>query len=113
MTELMTKEEFVEQLTIMFKRSRRGEVMGCKLKSEIGDDERVFSLAVEAFGKICVDDADDPVTRDDRGSHTPLYALDEIDAWKPGLFRKLSQLHWWIAPDDEINPLDAIEQATR
>jgi len=121
----MTKEEFVEELTIMFKRSKRGEVLGYLREEDFdldmddeGADVELGSLLIEAFGRLCVDDSDDvPVRSQDQyggqRTETPLYPLDEINAWKPGLFEKLSRLHWRIARDDEINPLDAIERATR
>ena len=106
--EPMTKEEFVEMLMIMHSRSTEGEVLGCKLRADIGNVDKVHSFTMVAFGRLCVDDVDDPVTRENGMSSTPLYPLDEIDTWKPGLFEKLSKLHWWIDPEDEINTLDVL-----
>ena len=113
---LMTKEEFVETLTILHVRAGSGDVIGYRCHSDIGnDDPRIWgSLLCEAFGRLCVDDVDDPVTHEGGTSHTPLYALDEIhtDRWPPGLFEKLSGYIWRIVTEDEINILDVIVART-
>ena len=111
----MTKGEFVEMLTIMHSRTRTGEVLAYRYESDVGSNEvdTWGSILIKAFGRLCVDDSGDPVTREDGKSHTPLYPLDEIDTWPEGLFEKLSGYIWWLDPEDEINILDVIEQQTR
>ena len=106
----MTKEEFVEMLTIMFARSTLGEVLAFRTADDVGKDEPEYwgSLMVKAFGKLCLDDSDDEPVREGGVTHTPLYALDEIDTWPEGLFEKLSGYIWWIDPKEEINLLDVI-----
>ena len=106
----MTKEEFVEMLTIMFARSKVGEVLAFRTADDVGKDEPEYwgSLLVKAFDRLCVDDSDDVPTREGGVTSTPLYELDKIDTWPEGLFEKLSGYIWWIDPKQEINLLDFI-----
>jgi len=124
----MTKEEFVEMLTIMSSRlkDKRGVAVVAYRRAEdvptkpLADDkyeadmDNWGSLCVSAFGLLCVDDHDDkPARESNHGQQctsTPLYRLDEIhtDKWPDGLFKKLSSYTWWIDPKDEINLLDVI-----
>ncbi len=111
----MTKEEFVEMLTAMSTRSFEGIVAATSTHHHVGiDDVWSWSSMLENInGRLYVDDIDDVPTREGGESSIPMYALDEIDSWKPGLFEKLSGYIWWVPPNDEINLLDAIERATR
>jgi hypothetical protein len=107
----MTKNEFVEMLTIMSKRCKGdSKVLAYRKAEDVGRPnwDLMGSMLQTAFGRLCVDDDDDPVTREGGKSSTPLYALDEIDTWKPGLFEKLVGYTWWIDPEDEINVLDVM-----
>ena len=112
----MTKEEFVEMLTIMHARSITGDVIAARTLEDVGADEteRWGSLLVKSCGALYVDDSDDEREwhydeyGNQLGKGTPLYALGEVDTWPEGLFEKLSGYIWWIDPEDEINPLDVI-----
>ena len=121
----MTKEEFVELLTIMQMRSRTKEIVGYRRSEDVptgpidddydADMENWGSLCVVAFGRICVDDHDEKPRRETTptgqlNNITSLYPLDEIhtDKWPDGLFEKLSSYTWWIDPEDEISPLDVM-----
>ena len=111
----MTKEEFVGMLTIVSKRCKpKTNAVAYRKEEDVGSDDwdLMGSMLMTAFGRLCVDDDDDEPTRDERGTHTPLYALDEIDSWKPGLFEKLAGYTWWIDPEDEINVLDVLATET-
>ena len=105
----MTKEEFVEMLTLMAARTTDG-VLAARCKEDVGarDVDLWASLLMPIHGKLYVDDSDDEPVREGGTTSTPLYALDEIDMWRPGLFEKLSGYTWWIDPKDEINLLDVI-----
>jgi len=111
----MTKEEFVEMLTIMHARTETGEVMAARTQEDVGSDDADdwASLLSTAFGQLVLDDSDEAPRREpdrfgDLRTVTSVYALDAIDSWPDGLFEKLSRYIWWIDPDDEINPLDVI-----
>jgi hypothetical protein len=109
----MTREEFVEFLTYMEKRSKRG-VLAARQKEHVGSEkvEHWASLLEEIHGKLYVDDSDDPVYREGGVSSTPLYELDKIDTWPDGKWQKLSRLIWWIAPEDKIDILDVLARET-
>lgn len=105
----MTKGEFIEMLTIMITRSTDG-VLAARCKEDVGaeDADAWASLLVSIHGKLYVDDSDDDPTREGGVTSTPMYGVDEIDTWPPGLFEKLSGYIWWIDPEDEINILDVL-----
>jgi len=110
----MTKEEFVEMLTIMVTRSTGG-VLAARCKEDVGseDPDDWASLLETIHGKLYVDDSDDPVTREKGGvSSKPLYELDKINTWPDGKWEKLSRLIWWIDPEDELNILDVLAAQT-
>jgi len=117
----MTREEFVEMLTIMAKRCKPDtNVVAYRKAKDVGvhDWDLMGSMLMTAFGDLCVDDDDDEREwyYDDHGNQqgkgTSLYRLDMIDTWKPGLFEKLVGYTWWIDPEDEINVLDVIAKET-
>ena len=122
----MTKDEFVEMLSIMWMRTSANEVVGYRRAEDVptrpltdgehdADMDNWGSLCVKAFGRLWVDDHDEPVRREtDQYGHltslTSMWALDEIhtDKWPEGLFEKLRSYTWWVDPRDEINLLDVI-----
>jgi len=116
----MTKEEFVEMLTIMSRRSLSGSVIAARHRSDVGseEDEDWASLMETIHGRIYIDDSDQLPRREvDRYGQqqtvTDLYALDEIGTWPEGLFRKLSRYIWWIADEDKIPLLDVIAETPK
>ncbi|MGD9726519.1 MAG: hypothetical protein AB7L09_00555 [Nitrospira sp.] len=114
MTDDMTREEFVDELKTLYARSIRGEVLGWKREEDIdSDDGELGSILVEVFGHLCIDDSDDVPVRGDGMTKTPLYQLDKIDSWKPGLFEKVRLLYWRIAADDQRPILDVIATTQR
>jgi hypothetical protein len=112
----MTKEEFVEMLTIMSRRSSTGDVMAARIQGDVGVNEPDAwgSMVYLLGGKLYVDDSDEDSTRDngwsDSCTSTRLYGLHQMDNWPDGLFEKLVSYTWWIDPEDEINLLDVIAQ---
>jgi hypothetical protein len=117
-------------LTIMFARTSENSVTGYRRAEdvptrELDDDDldddvdNWGSLCVEAFGRLCVDDHDEPVRRETNewgqlSCYTSLYPLDEIhtDRWPEGLFEKLSGYTWWFDPKTEGSPLDVMAKLT-
>jgi hypothetical protein len=112
MTKPLSREEFVEMLTLMSKRSRSGSVLAARTRNKVGSDDAGdwASLLEVIHGKLYLDDSDDPVTREGGVSSAPLYELDKIDSWPDGKWQKLSRLIWWIDPQDEIPVLDVIAE---
>ena len=116
----MTKEEFVLMLTDLHFQSECGELAGYKTLEEAKADwyddvgnEYDCALLVKAFGRLCVDDPDESPVREGGQTSTKLYPLEEIDKWPEGLFEKLSNLVWWLPPEDRKNPLDMMVEATK
>jgi len=106
----MTREEFIEDLTIMSKRSTSGSVLAARTSKDVGsEDPGDWASLLECIhGQFYVDDSDDEPTRAGGITSTPLYELGKIGTWPDGLFEKLSSSIWWIDPDEEINTLDVL-----
>lgn len=117
---MLSKEEFVETLTLMSRRSLSGSAIAARYRSDVGSEEvgDWASLMETIHGRIYVDDSAQPPRREvDRCGQqqtvTDLYALDEIDAWPEGLFRKLSRYIWWITDEDKIPLLDVVAETPK
>lgn len=107
----MTKEEFVEMLTVMSRRrSKSGYAMAAYTPKDVGDDDPKAwaSLLYSLNGKLYVDDSDEEPVRENGCSSTRMYGLHEIDDWPGGLFERLSSYTWWIDDEDLVPLLDVL-----